>query len=75
MSSNYKFLKENYATKKEKNTEVAILDGKTIATMADFIPKSPSNCICLPISVKIWMLCSIASAIFHGSMPIMCTLY
>jgi RNAse (barnase) inhibitor barstar len=36
MSNNYKFLKESYTSKKEKNTEVAILDGKTIATMADF---------------------------------------
>jgi RNAse (barnase) inhibitor barstar len=36
MSNNYKFLKESYTSKKEKHTEVAILDGKTIATMADF---------------------------------------
>jgi RNAse (barnase) inhibitor barstar len=36
MSNNYKFLKESYTSKKDKNTEVAILDGKTIATMADF---------------------------------------
>jgi RNAse (barnase) inhibitor barstar len=36
MSNNYKFLKESYTSKKEKHTEVAILDGNTIATMADF---------------------------------------
>jgi RNAse (barnase) inhibitor barstar len=36
MSNNYKFLKESYTSKKDKNTEVAILDGKTIPTMADF---------------------------------------
>jgi RNAse (barnase) inhibitor barstar len=36
MSNNYKFLKESYISKKDKNTEVAILDGKIISTMADF---------------------------------------
>ena len=36
MSNNYKFLKESYTSKQEKHTEVAILDGKMIATMADF---------------------------------------
>jgi RNAse (barnase) inhibitor barstar len=36
MSSNFKFLKENYVSKKDSNTLVAIIEGDKIATMNDF---------------------------------------
>ena len=36
MSNNFKILKEIHATQGDKNTVVALIDGKTAASMADF---------------------------------------
>jgi RNAse (barnase) inhibitor barstar len=36
MSNNFKILKENYVSKNDKNIVVAIIEGKSAATMTDF---------------------------------------
>ena len=36
MSSNFKLLKENHIGKSDKSVIVAVIDGKTVATMTDF---------------------------------------